>query len=180
MKSPSYTQQKKYENLVEPFHTRFSYFFSFLLRILPDFHTFSVSLSKFTRFSYFFNFFVNICQIFILFQSPFQNLPDFHTFSGSLSKFAKFSYFFDLLLSFARFSYFFSLLVNPPDRKSIKIWQYVLTEGQDLYIISFYVSSEPERAAEARRAVVASVNNHISNGTCSGMVVATVVCIDGR
>ena len=49
----------------------------------PDFHTF-------------FSLIVKICQIFILFLSPSQNLPDFHTFSVSQSKFARFSYFFSL------------------------------------------------------------------------------------
>ena len=46
-----------------------------------------------TRFPYFFILFVEICQIFILFQSPCQNLPDFHTFLVPVSKFVRFSYF---------------------------------------------------------------------------------------
>ena len=61
---PSYTWQKKYENLVEP------------------------SRASQARFSYFFSLLVKICQIFILFQSPGQNLPDCHTFS-IFSKFGR-------------------------------------------------------------------------------------------
>ena len=61
---PSYTWQKKYENLVEP------------------------SRASQARFSYFFSLLVKICQIFILFQSPGQNLPDCHSFS-IFSKFGR-------------------------------------------------------------------------------------------
>ena len=63
-----FTQDKKYEFLVEP---------SNLETHEPDFHTLSISLSKFARFSCFF--------------SLLQNLPDFHTFSFSFSKLARFS-----------------------------------------------------------------------------------------
>ena len=60
---------------------RFSYFFQSHCQSLPDFHTFSIFLSKFARFSYFFSLFVKIGQIFILFQSSYEKLPDFHIFS---------------------------------------------------------------------------------------------------
>ena len=45
---------------------------------MPDFHTFSVSLSNFTRFWYLlFSFLLKICQIFTLLQSSYKNWPDF-------------------------------------------------------------------------------------------------------
>ena len=99
---PSYTWQKKYENLVEP------------------------SRASQARFSYFFSLLVKICQIFILFQSPGQNLPDCHTFS-IFSKFGRL-----VLVDWAQLKTFQNL------------------------ILKCLIPSEPEQAVEARRAVVAN------------------------
>ena len=93
---------------------------------IPDLHTFSIHLSKVARFSYLFNLLLRIGQICILFQSPCQNLPDCHTFS-IFSKFGRLA-----LVNWAKLKKFQNL------------------------ILDCLISSEPERAAEARRAVVAS------------------------
>ena len=141
-----HTSQIKYENVVEPFHTRFSYFFNIL---------------------------VISCQVFILFQYPCHKLPDFHTYSISFSKLANFSYFFSLLvkicqifiliisiLKLARFACFFSLVkicqivILFQSSQMAKKWAQ-LKKFKNL-ILNCLIPSEPERAAEARRAVVAS------------------------
>ena len=96
---------------------------------IPDLHTFSIHLSKVARFSYLFNLLLRIGQICILFQSPCQNLPDCHTFS-IFSKFGRLA-----LVNWAKFQKFQNL------------------------ILKCLIPSEPERAAEARRAVVASYCN---------------------
>ena len=95
---------------------------------IPDLHTFSIHLSKVARFSYLFNLLFRIGQICMLFQSPCQNLPDCHTFS-IFSKFGRLA-----LVKFngAKFKKFHNL------------------------ILKCLIPLEPERAAEARRAVVAS------------------------
>ena len=93
---------------------------------IPDIHTFSIHLSKVARFSYLFNLLLRIGQICILFQSPCQNLPDCHTFS-IFSKFGRLA-----LVNWAKLKKFQNL------------------------ILKCLIPSEPERAAEARRAVVAS------------------------
>ena len=93
---------------------------------IPDLHTFSIHLSKVARFSYLFNLLLRIGQICILFQSPCQNLPDCHTFS-IFSKFGRLA-----LVNWAKFKKFHNL------------------------ILKCLIPSEAERAAEARRAVVAS------------------------
>ena len=93
---------------------------------IPDIHTFSIHLSKVARFSYLFNLLLRIGQICILFQSPCQNWPDCHTFS-IFSKFGRLA-----LVNWAKLKKFQNL------------------------ILKCLIPSEPERAAEARRAVVAS------------------------
>ena len=98
------------------------------------------SRTSHTRSSYFLNPLVKSCQIFILiqspssigqicilFQSPCQNLPDCHTFS-IFSKFGRLA-----LVNWAKLKKFQNL------------------------ILKCLIPSEPERAAEARRAVVASL-----------------------
>ena len=97
---------------------------------IPDLHTFSIHLSKVARFSYLFNLLLWIGQICILFQSPCQNLPDCHTFSIS-SKFGRLA-----LVNLAKFKKFHNL------------------------ILKCLIPLKPERAAEARRAVVASFNHN--------------------
>ena len=97
---------------------------------IPDLHTFSIHLSKVARFSYLFNLLLRIGQICILFQSPCQNLPDCHTFS-IFSKFGRLA-----LVNWAKLKKFQNL------------------------ILKCLIPSEPERAAEARRAVVASFSKY--------------------
>ena len=100
---------------------------------MPDIHTFSIHLSKVDRFSYSFNLLLRIGQICILFQSPCQNLPDCHTFS-IFSKFGRLA-----LVNWAKLKKFQNL------------------------ILKCLIPSEPERAAEARRAVVASLHTNACN-----------------
>ena len=83
MKNPSDIWQDKYEYLVEPSRTsqaRFSYFFNPLVKScqifilfqspcyeLPDFHNFSISLSKLATFSYLFSLLVKFARLSYLF-----------------------------------------------------------------------------------------------------------------
>ena len=89
-------------------------------------------------------------QIFILFQSPCHKLlPDFHNFSISTSKLATFSYFFSLLDKICQIVILFQ------SSQMAKKWAQ-LKKFKNL-ILKCLIPSEPERAAEARRAVVASI-----------------------
>ena len=122
-------RQKKYENLKNMknrIHTWQIKYENLVEPQAPDFHTFSIHLSNVARFSYLFNLLLRIGQICILFQSPCQNLPDCHTFS-IFSKFGRLA-----LVNWAKLKKFQNL------------------------ILKCLIPSEPERAAEARRAVVAS------------------------
>ena len=112
---------------------------------IPDLHTFSIHLSNVARFSYLFNLLLRIGQICILFQSPCQNLPDCHTFS-IFSKFGRLA-----LVNWAKLKKFQNL------------------------ILDCLISSEPERAAEARRAVVASVYSILIHLTAIQSFVKTFI-----
>ena len=80
------------------------------------------------------------------------HIPDLHTFSIHLSKVARFSYIFNLLLRIGQICILFqSPCQNLPDCHTFSIVSKLLC-----FILKCLIPSEPERAAGARRAEVAS------------------------